>query len=122
MQVGDRQGQIFGEGSIAIDNTQRGTVWAMGGHATLTIETIWTRTGGVDFAYDALAHQGERCTGTRAFMHSFNDANKFMPQDALEGHIATSDLYIGIADTCLYNFYQSFPWLHFRSPIVLLKR
>src|SRR2546421_12964349 len=111
MKICDRESQVFSESPVSIDNTQGGPMWAMGKHVLLTIRTIGAVTGSIDFAYHTLPNQIclMRCSWT--FMHGFNNADKFMSQDALEGLITTCDFKIGVTNTSLQDFYQGFPWL-----------
>ncbi len=41
-------------------------------------------------------------------MHGFNNADKFMAQDALEGQVTACDFKIGVADSSQYETYKRF--------------
>ncbi len=66
---------------------------------------------GIDFANHALANQGGESSCPRAFMHSFDNTDKCVSQHALEIHIATHNLQVGVADTGLEDLDEGFPWL-----------
>src|SRR6266568_1315492 len=96
------------ESSVTIDNAERCAIWAMSRHTSLAIPAIGTVTGSVNFANNALANQGRGRSCSRAFMHRFDNTHKFMTQHALEGHVATYDLQIGVTNTCQQDTYQGF--------------
>src|SRR5947209_1456345 len=96
------------ESSVTIDNAERCAIWAMSRHTSLAIPAIGTVTGSVNFANNALANQGRGRSCSRAFMHRFDNTYKFMPQDTLEGQVATGNFQVGVADTCLQDTYQGF--------------
>src|SRR6266581_3902327 len=87
VQISRGEHQVIGKGSVAVDNPKRGAMGTMSRHATLAIRAVKTMAGGGDFANDALANQGRESSRSWAFMHSFNDADKFMTYYALEGHV-----------------------------------
>src|SRR5258708_35451490 len=74
MEVCNGQGQVFGERSITVENTQRGAVGAMGWPVMLAIETIGAMAGVVDFDDDTLPREeaARGCAGT--CIHVFLDA------------------------------------------------
>src|SRR5205807_2910729 len=76
MQILQGQGEVFGKGSVAVDDAECGAVGAVGGHIVSARGTIGTMTGGVDFANNPLAFEVSILFLGCVAMHVFNDANK----------------------------------------------
>jgi hypothetical protein len=94
VQIGDWDGDEFGESSIGAENphdTSRRTV-----AAKPTSAIVAAAAGEVDFADNALFDQ---------FLRSCNDrADEFMSRDTLKTHVAFENLEIGGADAGEMNF------------------
>src|SRR2546428_12524028 len=72
IQIFDGKREVLGEGSVAVDNPERGAIGAMGGHILPARETVRAMTGGVNFANDTLADQGTRGWDTRWIEYFFD--------------------------------------------------
>src|SRR6266568_4627301 len=93
----------------------------MGGHAALAGRAVRTMTGGVDLANDTFADQAGERSCSWAALHCFDDAHEFMAQHALEGHIATYNLQVGVANTRVSNANQGFAFNRSWYGIVAVK-
>ena len=98
MEICDGEGQEVGECSVAVDDTEGGAIRAVGGHVALAIEAGGLMAGGVNVADDALAEQVLVLFLGNVAVDCFDDADKFVAENAMEIHIAADDFEVGVAD------------------------
>src|SRR5690349_12914152 len=99
MQILDGEREIFGEGTVAVDDAQCCAIGAMCGHATLAIPAIRLVAGSVNVTYYTFSGQMSIAFPGVIAVDFFYDTNKFMAEYPLKAHIASYDLQIGVTDT-----------------------
>src|SRR5579875_2526892 len=108
MHIFDRKHQVVGKGTIAIANAERCTVGAVRQETLLAIPTIWTTASCVDLANDTLPQKVVIPLAGLFSKNVFNDADKFMSQDAGEAQVPPNDFQVCIANACERDTNQSF--------------
>src|SRR5258708_24051008 len=108
VQIFQGQGEIFGKGSVAVNDTERGAIWTMCGHILLAVVAIGTVAGGGNLNNDTLPDKVSILFLGNITIDFFHYAHKLVTRNALKIQIATGDFQVGVADTCKQDVDKSF--------------